>query len=276
MCLLVSERVQVDLLPHRNLVQDGKLSTHQPSLAPLRVSDAHNVHLCTRCRTKPPRARVRASQAPAHSGSRRHVRILAANLVVDCEDSSRKARAQLHPLRLSRVPAPAARCPPRLNVDGAIVLPTNHSEIEVHNAPQDIRQRYAPLIVVAAPAVRPLPVVRGVKRPRGALVAAFSLDQLAGVRRRINTCSVVWTRWIDIEKSSTNGEHSITWNLEEWLLSCLNLSGVVSTNITANCIIIAQFPIENHSAQGKFAELPLKTIGESAKFGRLLCNSQYD
>jgi hypothetical protein len=44
---------------------------------------------------------------------------------------------------------------------------------------------------------------------------------------------------------------------------------------TANCIIIAQFPIENHSEQGQFAELPLKTIGDSAKFGRLLCNSQY-
>ena len=43
---------------------------------------------------------------------------------------------------------------------------------------------------------------------------------------------------------------------------------------TANCIIIAQFPIENHSEQGQFAELPLKTIGKSAKFGRLLCNSQ--
>jgi hypothetical protein len=45
--------------------------------------------------------------------------------------------------------------------------------------------------------------------------------------------------------------------------------------ITANCILIDQFPIENHSEQGRFAELPLKTIGKSAKFGRLLCNSQY-
>jgi|EP01046_Picozoa_sp_COSAG06_P008078 hypothetical protein len=39
-------------------------------------------------------------------------------------------------------------------------------------------------------------------------------------------------------------------------------------------IMIAQFPIENHSEQGQFAELPLKTIGKSAKNGRLLCNSQ--
>jgi hypothetical protein len=38
---------------------------------------------------------------------------------------------------------------------------------------------------------------------------------------------------------------------------------------TANCIIIAQFPIENHSEQGQFAELPLKIIGKGAKFGRL-------
>jgi hypothetical protein len=35
---------------------------------------------------------------------------------------------------------------------------------------------------------------------------------------------------------------------------------------TANCIRIAQFPIENHSGQGQSAELPLKTIGKSAKF----------
>ena len=45
---------------------------------------------------------------------------------------------------------------------------------------------------------------------------------------------------------------------------------------TANCIIIAQFPIENHSEQGQFSELPLKTIGKSVKFGRILCNSQYN
>ena len=28
--------------------------------------------------------------------------------------------------------------------------------------------------------------------------------------------------------------------------------------LTANCVIIAQFPIENHSEQGQFAEVPLK------------------
>ena len=44
--------------------------------------------------------------------------------------------------------------------------------------------------------------------------------------------------------------------------------------VAANCIIIAQFPVENHSEQGQFAELPLKTTGKCAKFGRLLCNSQ--
>ena len=36
---------------------------------------------------------------------------------------------------------------------------------------------------------------------------------------------------------------------------------------TANCIIIAQFPIENHFEQGQFAELPLKTIRKSEKSG---------
>ena len=42
---------------------------------------------------------------------------------------------------------------------------------------------------------------------------------------------------------------------------------------TANCTIIAQFPID--SEQGQFAELPLKTTGKSAKFRRLLlCNSE--
>ena len=44
--------------------------------------------------------------------------------------------------------------------------------------------------------------------------------------------------------------------------------------VAANCTIIAQFPIENHSERGQFAELPLKTAGKSAKFGRSLCNSQ--
>jgi Tfp pilus assembly major pilin PilA len=34
-----------------------------------------------------------------------------------------------------------------------------------------------------------------------------------------------------------------------------------------NCIIIVQFPIENHSEQGQFAELSLKTIGKSEKKG---------
>jgi hypothetical protein len=36
---------------------------------------------------------------------------------------------------------------------------------------------------------------------------------------------------------------------------------------TANCIIIAQFPIENHSEQGQSAESPLKTTGKSANLG---------
>jgi hypothetical protein len=31
--------------------------------------------------------------------------------------------------------------------------------------------------------------------------------------------------------------------------------------------MITQIPIENHSEQGQFAELPLKTIGKSAKMG---------
>ena len=31
--------------------------------------------------------------------------------------------------------------------------------------------------------------------------------------------------------------------------------------------MIAQFPIENHSDQGQFAELSLKTIGKSEKMG---------
>ena len=36
---------------------------------------------------------------------------------------------------------------------------------------------------------------------------------------------------------------------------------------TANCIIIAQLPIENNSEQGQFAELPLKTIGKVQNLG---------
>jgi hypothetical protein len=31
---------------------------------------------------------------------------------------------------------------------------------------------------------------------------------------------------------------------------------------TANCTIIAQFPIGNHSDQGQFAEMPLKIMGK--------------
>jgi hypothetical protein len=65
-------------------------------------------------------------------------------------------------------------------------------------------------------------------------------------------------------------------NLRGYILSCLWILEHYPLPIrpgTANCTIIAQFPIENHSEQGQSAELPLKTIGESAKFGRLLCNS---
>jgi hypothetical protein len=39
--------------------------------------------------------------------------------------------------------------------------------------------------------------------------------------------------------------------------------------LCCECIVIAQFSIANHSEQGRCAELPLKTIGESSKFGRL-------
>jgi hypothetical protein len=39
---------------------------------------------------------------------------------------------------------------------------------------------------------------------------------------------------------------------------------------TANCIIIAQFPIENHSEQGQFAELSLKTIGKRGKWAIIM------
>ena len=41
---------------------------------------------------------------------------------------------------------------------------------------------------------------------------------------------------------------------------------------TPNCIIIAQIPIENHSEQGQFAELRLKTIGKSGKMGDYYAN----
>ena len=37
--------------------------------------------------------------------------------------------------------------------------------------------------------------------------------------------------------------------------------------LIANCIMIAQFPIENHSEQGQFAEVPLKTIGKVQSLG---------
>jgi hypothetical protein len=36
---------------------------------------------------------------------------------------------------------------------------------------------------------------------------------------------------------------------------------------STNCIIIAQFPIENHFKQGRCAELPLKTIGNVQSLG---------
>jgi hypothetical protein len=50
----------------------------------------------------------------------------------------------------------------------------------------------------------------------------------------------------------------------------LNEKEEILLHYTANRIIIAQFPIENrYSEQGQFAEPPLKTIGKSAKFGRL-------
>eukprot|EP01046_Picozoa_sp_COSAG06_P024370 COSAG06_NODE_1983_length_7920_cov_4.287303_9_plen_59_part_00 len=49
--------------------------------------------------------------------------------------------------------------------------------------------------------------------------------------------------------------------------------GIVGS-VAANCIIIAQFPIENNSEQGQFAEMLLKTVVKSATFGRSLCNSQ--
>jgi hypothetical protein len=35
----------------------------------------------------------------------------------------------------------------------------------------------------------------------------------------------------------------------------------------ANCIMTAQFPVENHSAPERFAELPLKTIGKVQVLG---------
>jgi hypothetical protein len=54
------------------------------------------------------------------------------------------------------------------------------------------------------------------------------------------------------------------------LLHALAAAAAAATS-TANCTIIDQFPIENHSEQGQSAELPLKTIGKS---GRSLCNSQ--
>jgi hypothetical protein len=46
--------------------------------------------------------------------------------------------------------------------------------------------------------------------------------------------------------------------------------GPQSELLTANCIIIAQFPIENHSEQGQFAELAPENIGKSAKFGAII------
>jgi hypothetical protein len=38
-------------------------------------------------------------------------------------------------------------------------------------------------------------------------------------------------------------------------------------SLAAHCKIIAQFPIENHSEQGQFAEPPLKTIGKVQSLG---------
>ena len=47
----------------------------------------------------------------------------------------------------------------------------------------------------------------------------------------------------------------------------LNISKCRLLDSTANCIIIAQFPIENHSTQGQFAELRLKPIGKVQNLG---------
>ena len=56
---------------------------------------------------------------------------------------------------------------------------------------------------------------------------------------------------------------------------CCLLSNIPGQmRITANCMIIDQNPIENHSEQGQCAELPLETVGKVETFGRLLCNSQ--
>ena len=41
----------------------------------------------------------------------------------------------------------------------------------------------------------------------------------------------------------------------------------IESGDTANCIIIAQVPIENHSDQGQFTQLPLETIGKVQNLG---------
>ena len=43
----------------------------------------------------------------------------------------------------------------------------------------------------------------------------------------------------------------------------------------ANCIIIAQIPIESHSGQKQFAGVPLKNNRKGRNFRQPLCNSQY-
>jgi hypothetical protein len=48
----------------------------------------------------------------------------------------------------------------------------------------------------------------------------------------------------------------------------VSTSNATPVYVPANCIvIIAQVPIENHSDQGQFAELPLKTIGKVQNMG---------
>ena len=50
---------------------------------------------------------------------------------------------------------------------------------------------------------------------------------------------------------------SICFSSDRAIYSCLSCRF-----LTANCILIAQFPIENQSEQGRFAELPLEIIGK--------------
>ena len=64
------------------------------------------------------------------------------------------------------------------------------------------------------------------------------------------------------------GARSIDDRNAKWVCG----SGAHPAQRTANCMTIASYPIENHSEQGQFAELPLKSNGNRVNFAKRKLN----